>query len=81
MRTILYRIAHIGRSDQSGKCLGAVRNKNCRASHRDRHSIFYGLVCSALWPILWMFRFRNRLVISEEYTRKRSALLTTGEET
>ena len=43
VRTILYRIAHIGRSDQSGKCLGAVRNKNCRASHRDRHSIFYGL--------------------------------------
>jgi hypothetical protein len=32
VRTILYRIAHIGRSDQSGKCLGAVRNKNCRAS-------------------------------------------------
>ena len=48
VRTILYRIAHIGRSDQSGKCLGAVRNKNCRASHRDRHSIFYGLDCSAL---------------------------------
>ena len=43
VRTILYRIAHIGRSDQSGKCLGAVRNKNCRASHRDRHSIIYGL--------------------------------------
>jgi hypothetical protein len=32
VRTILYRIAHIGRSDQSRKCLGAVRNKNCRAS-------------------------------------------------
>jgi hypothetical protein len=38
-------------------------------------------MCSALEPILWMFRFRNRLIISEEYTRKRSALLTTGEET
>ena len=28
VRTILYRIAHIGRSDQSGKCLGAISSKS-----------------------------------------------------